>query len=121
MMKAIFQRQILFSIRSLKHFSEDRKTTVYSYRELMVLKPPKKLSLTLLFYLSGMEKISIEVSHDSRWKNLINDSQSLLRKMRFGKYKLPSDWVVYTLMIKSCPSENGQHDLVLMLFAFLFI
>ncbi len=56
-------------------------------------KTPEEIIINPSYFIFPAWKDFYRVSHDSRWKNLINDSQSLLRKMRFGKYKLPSDWV----------------------------
>ncbi|OAT29367.1 glycosyl hydrolase family 8 [Proteus myxofaciens] len=56
-------------------------------------KTPDEIIINPSYFIFPAWEDFYRVNKDPRWEILINDSQSLLKKMRFGEYQLPSDWV----------------------------
>ncbi|WP_099073874.1 glycosyl hydrolase family 8 [Proteus alimentorum] len=69
-------------------------------------KTPEEIIINPSYFIFPAWKDFYRTSKDVRWKALINDSQSLLRNMRFGEYQLPTDWVSLFQDGKIEPSEK---------------
>lgn len=67
---------------------------------------PEGITINPSYFIFPAWKDFYRYSKDPRWKQLINDSQSLLRKMQFGEYRLPTDWVNLGTDGKLTPSDK---------------
>ncbi|QAV23096.1 glycosyl hydrolase family 8 [Proteus hauseri] len=69
-------------------------------------KTPEEITINPSYFIFPAWKDFYRHSDDLRWKQLINDGQSLLRNMQFGDYQLPTDWVSLQADGKIMPSEK---------------
>lgn len=69
-------------------------------------KTSEEVTINPSYFIFPAWKDFYRYSNDPRWKQLISDSQSLLRNMHFGEYQLPTDWVSLQVGGKIIPSDK---------------